>query len=400
MFLTRRDFLTSLIGLGAIPAPLSFAKALPTKTFALVGRIIIGDGSLPLNDHAILIDNGLIEAIVPAKNITDRPVLNLPYSTILPGIINAHCHRIHTSTGRRKRWLMHGVTAIGDVGSPLDAMPQLANSPSGFTATASFSGPMLTPPGGYPLPVHDSKYALIVKSSDDARKVVSMLVDHGATMIKFAFEPGVLPKPWPQFDAKTVSVLCNTARQQGLTIRCHVEDFSGLEKALNAGVHTVEHVPHRWRRRGHVRPILTSDNKLIDQYITLLERMKKENVILTPTLDVLCRSPWQGASLFEPVRIFHTMGGRIAVGNDYPYKRTEAGMPLREMNLLSKTGMSPLAVIQAATNVSAAACGFTDRGTLFPGMVADMIVVRGNPALGLEKMDTPTHVIKNGEFVR
>nr|WP_287411437.1 amidohydrolase family protein [Pseudodesulfovibrio sp.] len=400
MLLTRRDFLTSLIGLGALPAPLSFAKNLPTKTFALVGRIVIGDGSLPLDDHAILIHNGFIEAIVPAKKVTDRPVLPLPYATILPGVINAHCHRIHTSTGRRKRWLVQGVTSIGDVGSPLDAMPLLANSPPNVTATASFSGPMLTPPGGYPLPVHDSKYALVVKSPDDARTAVSMLADQGATMIKLAFEPGVLPKTWPQFDATTAGTLCNTARRLGLTIRCHVEDFSGLEKALNAGVHTVEHVPHRWRKNGHVRPILTSDNKLIDQYTDLLERMKREDIILTPTLDVLCRSPWQGASLFEPVRNFHAMGGRIAVGNDYPYKRTDAGMPSREMNLLAKTGMSPLAIIQAATQVSAAACGFTDRGILLSGMVADMIVVRGNPALGLEKMDTPLHVIKDGEFIR
>lgn len=400
MLLTRRDFLTSLIGLGALSATPSFAKELPTGTFALAGRIIIGDGSLPLNEHAILIHNGLIEAIVPAKNVLDRPTLTLPYSTILPGIINAHCHRIHSSIGRRERWLMQGVTSIGDVGSPLSAMPLLADSPLGYTATASFSGPMLTPPGGYPLPVHDSRYALVIQSPDDAHTAVSMLADRGATMIKLAFEPGVMPKPWPQFDAPTAKTLCNAARQKGLTIRCHVEDFSGLEKALNAGVHTIEHVPHRWHRHGHVRPILTSDNKLIDQYMVLLERMKQDNVILTPTLDVLCRSPWQGASLFEPVRVFHAMGGRIALGNDYPYKRTDAGMPSREMSLLSKTGMSPLAIIQAATKVSAAACGFTDRGILFPGMVADIIVVRGNPALGLGKMDTPTHVIKDGEFVR
>jgi len=227
-----------------------------------------------------------------------------------------------------------------------------------------------------------------------------MLADRGATMIKISFEPGPLPHPWPQLDTQTAGAICDAARKLGLIVRCHVEDLSGLEPALNAGVHTVEHVPHRWHTRERIRPVLTSDNKLIDQYMSLLERMKRENVILTPTLDVLCRSPWRGASLFEPVRAFHAMGGRIAVGNDYPYKRTDAGMPSREMHLLSKTSMPPLDIIQAATQGSAAACGFTDRGALFPGMVADMIVVQGNPALGLTGLDNPLHIIKDGEFVR
>nr|WP_321513384.1 amidohydrolase family protein [uncultured Pseudodesulfovibrio sp.] len=399
MSFTRREFLFSLIGLGATPAFPTLADAMSKGKTAIAARIFTGEGSLPLNDHAVLIHQGLIENIVPVDAIRDRPVLHFADSTILPGIINAHCHRIHAPGDRRKRWLKRGVTAVGDVGSPMEAMPLLAESPPSTTATARFTGPMLTPPGGYPLPVHDHKYALIVNSPPEAREAVTMLAGQGATMIKISFEPGPLPEPWPVFDARTAATICNTARKLGLTVRCHVEDFSGLEPALNAGVHSIEHVPHRWHTHGQIRSILTEDKQPIAQYISLLERMKQEDIVLTPTLDVLSRSPWQGAALFEPVRTFHAMGGRIAVGNDYPYRRTDAGMSSREMRLLCKAGMSPLDVMRAATQGSAAACGFTDRGRLLPGMVADMIVTQGNPALSLECLNSPLQVIKDGEFI-
>jgi len=205
------------------------------------------------------------------------------------------------------------------------------------------------------------------------------------------------------FDAKTANAICNEARKRNMIIRCHVEDFEGLQPALDAGVHTVEHVPHRWVARGKRHSVLQKEgNELlpIPKYQEILERMVREKIILTPTMDVLTRSIWNGPELFKPVLTFQTLGGHIAVGNDHPYRRTDAGMPIQEMRLLYKAGLNTAAIIQGATQTSANACGFTDKGTLTPGMAADILIVNGDPLTNLETLTTPIQIIKDGEFIK
>lgn len=127
--------------------------------------------------------------------------------------------------------------------------------------------------------------------------------------------------------------------------------------------------------------------------------MIRDGVILTPTLDVLSRTPFHGPELYEPVRYFASQGGRIALGNDFPYRRTDSGMPLREMHQLAHCGLTPHAVLTTATQTSAAACGFADRGTLNPGMKADMIIVADNPIQNLNALKDVSLIVKDGKIV-
>lgn len=378
------------------------SPSLPSGKFGIAGTILT-KGTPPRPDHVVLVHNHIIEAILPVSDVTDLPILAPPGCTIIPGVINAHCHRIYPASERRQRWLEHGVTSIGDVGAPLSALHELMNSPVGTTATAAFSGPMLTSPSGYPLPVHSPQYALVVTSPHTGRDAVRQLADLGATLIKISFEPGTLRANWPTLSPATAHAICDQARKQGMVIRCHVEDLSGLEPALNAGVHVIDHVPHRWMTPKGIKPVLhTVDGQLepVPQYHTQLERMIRDQTILVPTLDVLSRSPWNGPELFEPVRTFATMGGRIGMGNDYPYRRTDSGMLTREMTLLTKAGLTPDAILDAATATSSAACNFTDRGRLEPGAMADILIVAGDPLTNTDSLARPLHIVKEGVFIK
>ena len=324
MSLSRRQFLASLAGVFAL-AGTSSAAHRPVGTYALAGRIFTGRKDRPVTGCAVLIRDGLIENVVPDRAVTDRPVLRYPDATIMPGVINAHCHRIHTPEDRRDRWLSHGVTAVGDPGSCLADMKHLARSPTGTTATAAFSGPVLAAPGGYPLPVHSPEYALVIRSPQEAEDAVKMLADRGATMIKLAFEPGVMPVPWPGLDPRTAGAACDAARRLGLIVRCHVQDLSGLEPALDAGVHTIEHVPHRWIGNNGPQSVIDDDGTVTRHYRKLLERMVRDDVILTPTLDVLSRSPWDGPALYEPVGTFCKLGGPSGRGQRFPLPADRGG---------------------------------------------------------------------------
>jgi imidazolonepropionase-like amidohydrolase len=92
------------------------------------------------------------------------------------------------------------------------------------------------------------------------------------------------------------------------------------------------------------------------------------------------------------------MGGRVALGNDFPYRRTDAGMPVREMRLLAKAGLNELAVIEAGTATAAEVCGFRDRGRIAPGMAADLLMVLGAPTP--DALQDPVHIVKDGVFIR
>lgn len=404
MTLSRREFLASITGLGMLSATSTKAgsQPVPSGRFAIAGTVLTAAGP-PLPNHAVLIRDDTVEAVLPATAVTDQPILAPPCCTIMPGVINSHCHRIHSASERRQRWLTHGVTSIGDVGAPLTAMKALTESPAGATATAAFSGPMLTPPNGYPLPVHSPQHALEVSCPAAGRDAVKRLADQGATLIKISFEPGPIRAHWPQFDPETARAICAQARTLGMVVRCHVEDVSGLKPALDAGVHVIDHVPHRWTARMQMQPVLHTvggETGPVPYYRALLERMVREDIIMVPTLDVLSRSPWNGPQLYEPVRAFNVMGGRIGLGNDYPYRRTDAGMPLREMHLLAKAGLSAQNILTAATKTSAAACNLANRGTLAPGMKADMLVLSGNPHADISVLSSPLHIIKDGIQIR
>jgi imidazolonepropionase-like amidohydrolase len=374
--------------------------------YAVTGTLIRGNGGLPQPDTTVLVDHGRIKAIFAATDpdraraVASIPVLAVPGATILPGIVNCHVHGIHAAKERRERYLVHGVTSIGDAASPLAALPQLLDSPTGRTATAACAGPMLCPPGGYPLPVHSPDHSLVAASPRQARERVRQLADAGVNTVKLAFEPGPNTRPWPLFDAATARAICDEARRLGLIIRCHVEDYGGLEPALNAGVHTVEHAPHRWIATNGPRPALTTGEhpEPVPHLRRLLERMARDDIIMTPTLDVLTRSLWNGPALFATVRAFAAMGGRIALGNDHPYRRTGAGMPLREMELLRQAGLTMAEIISAATRTSALACNLADRGVIEPGMAADLLLVRGDLTASPQPLAAPLCVIKDGSI--
>jgi len=66
---------------------------------------------------------------------------------------------------------------------------------------------------------------------------------------------------------------------------------------------------------------------------------------------------------------------------------------------LTAFGASPARAIRAATRDAAAVCGLSDRGTITPGLRADLIAVLGNPLDDIRSLACPVLVIKEGRIV-
>jgi hypothetical protein len=123
-------------------------------------------------------------AVAPADHLRGPGHLIRFAGTLLPGFIDLHAHLLFDQTPQ-ETILRHGLTTVRDTGGPLVR-------PSGGDGRLRVlgAGPILTAPGGYPVPVFGHDIACEVLDVPTARAAVGQLVAGGAALIKVALEPG------------------------------------------------------------------------------------------------------------------------------------------------------------------------------------------------------------------
>ena len=98
------------------------------------------------------------------------------------------------------------------------------------------------------------------------------------------------------------------------------------------------------------------------------------------------------------VKRLHDAGVLIVAGTDAPYPGVFQGEGVhRELELLVEADLTPLQAITAATrNAAILMQGQDEWGSIAPGMAADLLVVRGNPAEDIGATRDIVAVIRNG----
>jgi imidazolonepropionase-like amidohydrolase len=196
-----------------------------------------------------------------------------------------------------------------------------------------------------------------------------------------------------------------------MTVRAHVTSGELVNTALDAGVDSLEHTP---RFPSVDLESATQFANLFDlqsveakAMVTTLRRMANDDAVLVPTLVAMNKLvPWtrvrlgQTVSVYEEVVGFYTAnGGAVALGTDYP-QDTRVGMPIEEIQALSRSGMSNIQIVAAATYNAAWACGQqADLGSLEVGKLGDIIIVNGDPLTNIGSLADVTAVVLGGEVV-
>jgi imidazolonepropionase-like amidohydrolase len=377
--------------------------AVPVASFDLVligGTVIDGTGAEPIPNAVVAIRGERIVAVGRGDQIVIPPgtlMRDVRGMTILPGFINAHAHTHSLKMEQLKDWPRAGVTTVRDLQGPRDTIlarrATIVASEDTTLPRLLVAGPMVTVPGGHPIPVYGlSDQILTVRDADDARAKINGLIDAGVDVIKIAVS-GRTDVSWPELSNAEILAITETAHARGVLVTAHVDRAVALRRAVEQGINDAAHMP---------RDRMSND---------LIALMVQRNVALVPTIAVyeaLAEERGNGAAwrrttlptMQDNLRRFAAAGGTLALGDDYGNPGVALGMPMAEITHWLDAGLTPMDIIIAATHGGAVVCGLADQlGTIHPGMIADLLVVQGDPLTDITVLERVALVMKSGAVV-
>jgi imidazolonepropionase-like amidohydrolase len=392
------------------------------------GTVLDGRGGMMADGLVEILADGKIGYVGPASGYTIQagaPELDAGGGFILPGVINAHVHNTE-SASERPAFLFDGVASTCNTAHPLvnmGAFPDPYGAGLSGQGRPFNSGPFIVaPPDGYPSTVFGSHLVIQVSGEAAARAAVDQLVDAGADYVKVSLEAdwdGSGDPPFALLSASELAAIGDQAVARGVTMKAHVSDGDKVAIAIASGVRSFEHTPQfpgvDIGAAGSLAFIFSEDPNGpaiagLAEMRAALDQMAAAGVVMVPTATMMnIAVPWDRTldsggtvSVYEEVvKYFHQVGGRVALGTDYPLDPGEHGMPVLELQALRRALGTEMDVIVAATYNAAFACGQEAMiGSLETGKMGDVITLASNPLLNITAMAGVQHVVLGGEVVK
>jgi imidazolonepropionase-like amidohydrolase len=389
-------------------------------TLVLSGaRIIDGTGTEPVRGRSVVVEKGVITAVVEDARAPRGHGVDLAGHTLLPGLINSHVHLCLGAEAdparamreeplaltaikallRARETARAGVTTVRDLGGREYA--ELAARRA--IQEGLIDGPRIVA-AGRPVCMtggHGHWLGREADGPDDARKAVREQLKAGADVIKIiatggVLTPGVEPGS-PQMTFEEMRAAIEEARKAGRRTAAHAMAATGISEAIDAGITSIEHGVY-----------LTEE---------IVAHMRRDGTFLVPTLNAPAAIATGGLAAGIPeymvrkseqvvpphvasFQLAHRAGVRIAAGADSGTPLNFHGSLLPELTLMVKYGMTPLEAIRSATVTAADCLGLGEvTGRVAPGYAADLIAVAGDPAERIETLADLKLVLVNGRIV-
>ena len=337
------------------------------------------------------------------------PVLAMPGTSLLPGLIDAHTHvllrsswnelelarqMVEENPGHRAASaiqamaiaLRNGFTTIRDLGTEgagyfdvglRDAAREgMVPGPRMLVA-----GPAIRSLGRYPLPGQQRSMTFPVgidscTGAEACRETVRTQIAHGIDCLKIyvseRFDPPSGAEDYPDgplvWTEAEVRALVDEAHRQCIRVAAHSLTLSGAKMAVAAGVDSIEH-------GFAISPDLAAE-------------MAARGTALVPTLLVTREHAAHGSHISEPVRAAHNRsfvncldaGVRIVLGTDVGGFEWTRVSQAEEFALMTGLGMSPADALRAGTLSAAELLGLAGTaGVIEAGAPADIVAVTGDP---------------------
>lgn len=338
--------------------------------------------------------------------------LDLPGSTLMPGLIETHDHlptsgtaveypdygphevaRFTLNAVRSARELLSvGVTSAQSLGARhyVDVAVRDAIDNGDVRGPRIIaSGPQITTTGG-----HSHHAGAEVDSIDQIRHEVRRHHKMGVDTIKVMATGGFMTggsAPWfAQFSQDELEVLFAEAHRLGKWTAAHAHGTQGIERAVRAGVDLVAHAS------------FITDRGRSEFDAALADEIARTGVYVECTMTAdMPRMLRRDDSYAPPVRRLWEHGVRIVVGHDAGIPAVPQRGYVGGLEALEWAGLPRAEVILAATSRAAAAIGCAGvTGVLAEGFEADLIAVAGDPREDLAVLRDLRLVVTRGrEFV-
>lgn len=401
------------------------------------GSLIDGTGADPVPGTDVVIAGDSIVRVGPTGTIDDAvpagaTVIDATDATIMPGLIDAHCHITFDDVQSNDELFFHRPAATA-------AMITLFNLPKLFAAgvtsfldpdtvagigpeirevvdAGAFPGPristgvqaLLTSVGGTAgrLIPDEGKvgYAAVVNTRDEMVTETRRQIKNGADWIKI-HATGSIPTRQGELQVWTfdeLKAVCDTAHDLGVPVTAHCRNASSTRDAALAGVDLILHAS------------FMDDEGL--------EAIVEHGAALCPTFTFLANLADYGDRVGAGAGMQDIFRGEIKATAAMMRKAYDAGVPIlcgsesgfaltpyghwhaREMEVfVDELGLTPVEAISCATRNGAIAMRMEDElGVVAEGYRADVLVVGGEPSRDVTVLQDRSNlraVISRGEPV-
>lgn len=400
---------------------------LSSQTWILVPDRVF-DGERMHEGWAVLVQGEYIVDAGPKDSFTvpaDAQSLDLTGCTLLPGLIEGHSHlllhpynetswndqvlkesyaeRVARAVVHAKATLEAGFITVRDLGTEgagyadvgiktaiekgVIPGPRMIVAGPAIVATGSYGPKGFAPHVSVPLGAEEAD------GKDDLTRIVRRQIGNGVDVIKVYadYRWGPNGEARPTFTVDELKLIVELAASAGRPVVAHASTPEGMRRAIVAGVQTIEH----------------GDGGTPELFFL----MKGNDVALCPTLYAgYAISMYRGWNEQDPApdrvnqkkKSFKQAlqaGVTICAGGDAGV--FAHGENARELELMVAYGMPAIDVLKSATSVNARVFGIDDKvGKVAKGLLADLLVVKGNPAADISDLRQVEFVFKGGELVR
>ncbi len=420
-------FLRAAVLLVLLPAAIAEAQTITAITGA---RVIDGTGTPARVETVVISGNRIVAVSDHAEIPAGARVVDATGETLVPGLFDLHTHLNASATdavddfGKSlKAYLVCGVTSVNDYsvyGEMLAPLRAMQSSGVLVGPKVNFAIRFGTPEGHGTEFGWGDYFTQLVSTPAEAHAAMKKILPYKPDVIK-AFTDG-----WrygrgndlTSMNLETLSAIVEDAHNAGIKVFTHTVTLNGAKIAARAGVDVLAHgvgdaavddeliALLKKSGTGYVSTLATYEPptgrtlspRLLDllapgdrQYAT----RAAEQRVPAPSSPAMRR--WQ--FLQENIRRLSAAGIPIGVGTDAGVGGTYHGWStLHEMELLVSSGLTPMQAITAGTATSARLVGEDDeRGTIAPGKIADLLLVKGSPDQNISEIENTSAVFLGGQ---